>query len=59
MLVPLAVVPINGFHRLGNGLRVMMDAVICLSNAPVNINAIVMVVPKSVMPNERIGILFG
>jgi hypothetical protein len=36
-----------------------MDAVIGLSNVPIQINTIVMVVPKSVVPNERIGILFG
>ena len=36
-----------------------MDAVIGLSNTPIEINAIVMVVPKSVVPNERIGILLG
>jgi hypothetical protein len=46
-------------YRLDNGLRVQMDAVIGLSNVPIEINAVVMVVPKSVMPNERIGILFG
>jgi hypothetical protein len=46
-------------YRLDNGLRVQMDAVIGLSNVPIEINAIVMVVPKSVVPNERIGILFG
>jgi hypothetical protein len=36
-----------------------MDAVIGLSNVPIEINEIVMVVPKSMMPNERTGILFG
>jgi hypothetical protein len=35
-----------------------MDAAIGLSNIPIEINAIVMVVPKSVVSNERIGILF-
>ena len=46
-------------YRLDNGLHLQMDLVIGLSNVPIDINAIVMVVPKSVMPNERIGILFG
>ena len=51
--------PQHDDYRLDNGLRVQMDAVIGLSNTPIEINAIVMVVPKSVVPNERIGILFG
>jgi len=46
-------------YRLDNGLHLQMDLVIGLSNVPIDINAIVMVVPKSVMPNEHIGILFG
>jgi len=36
-----------------------MDAIIALSNSPIKIGAIVLVIPKSVVPNERIGILFG
>ena len=46
-------------YRLNNELRLQMDGVIGLSNFPVAITAIVLVVPKSVMPNEHIGILFG
>ena len=46
-------------YRLDDGLRVQMDAVIGLSNFPVNISAIVLVVPQSVMPNKYTGILFG
>ena len=46
-------------YRLNNGLRLQMDAVIGLSNVPTNIDAIVMVVPRRVMPKEHIGILFG
>jgi hypothetical protein len=46
-------------YRLDDGLHVQMDVVIGLSNFPINISAIVLVVPKSVMPNEYTGILFG
>jgi hypothetical protein len=46
-------------YRLDNGLRVQMDSVIGFSNVPIRITAIILVVPKSVMPDERIGILFG
>jgi hypothetical protein len=46
-------------YRSGNGLRVQMDAVIGFSNGSIKISAIAMVVPKSVVPNERVGILFG
>jgi hypothetical protein len=46
-------------YRLSDGLRVQMDGIIGLSNLPVPITAIVIVVPKTVMPNEHIGILFG
>jgi hypothetical protein len=46
-------------YRSDNGLRVQMDAVIAFSNVPIAISAIVLVVPKSVVPNERVGILFG
>jgi hypothetical protein len=46
-------------YRTSDGLRVQMDGIIGLSNLPVPIAAIVLVVPKSVMPNEHIGILFG
>jgi hypothetical protein len=46
-------------YRSGDGLRLQMDAFIAFSNIPIDINAIVLVVPKSMMPNEHIGILFG
>jgi hypothetical protein len=46
-------------YRLSNGLRLQMDAVIGLSNVPINIDAIVTVVSQSVMPNRYVGILFG
>jgi len=51
--------PINDPYRSADGVRVQMDAAICFSNSSFEINAIVLVIPKSVMPNERIGILFG
>jgi hypothetical protein len=51
--------PIHDPYRSKNGVRVHVDAVIGLSNAPIGITGIVMVVAKSEVPNERIGILFG
>jgi hypothetical protein len=36
-----------------------MDAMIVLSNCTMEMHALVMVVPKSMLPNERVGILFG
>ncbi|KAH0547925.1 hypothetical protein GP486_008334 [Trichoglossum hirsutum] len=46
-------------YRTEDGLRVQMDAVIGFSNAPSMLSAIVLIVPKTVVPNERAGILFG
>ncbi|KAI9766178.1 MAG: uracil DNA glycosylase [Geoglossum simile] len=46
-------------YRTKDGLRVQMDAVIAFSNTPIQITAIVVIVPKSVVPNERVRILFG
>jgi hypothetical protein len=36
-----------------------MDAMIVLSNCTIELHAIVLVVPKSTVPNERVGILLG
>lgn len=46
-------------YRFHDGLRLQMDAIIGLSNVPVKIAAIIMVVSKSVVPNGRVGVLFG
>jgi hypothetical protein len=46
-------------YHLNDGLRLQMDGVIGFSNHPVPITTIVLVVPKNMMPNEHIGILFG
>jgi hypothetical protein len=51
--------PQHDHYRSQDGLHVQMDAVINLSNTSIDISAIVLIVPKSVVPNERIGILFG
>jgi hypothetical protein len=51
--------PSHDIYRVGNGLRLQMEAYIGLSNAAVSITAIVMVVPKSEMPNEFVGIILG
>jgi hypothetical protein len=51
--------PIHDPYRSSGGLRVQLDALVAFSNAPINIPAIVMIVPKSVVPNQRVGILFG
>ncbi|KAI9781656.1 MAG: uracil DNA glycosylase [Geoglossum umbratile] len=46
-------------YRSKDGLRVQMDAAIGFSNTPITLTAIVLIVPKSTVPNERVGILFG
>lgn len=51
--------PVHDRYRVGNGLRLQMDAYIELSNAAVPITAIVAVVPKTQMPNEFVGIILG
>ncbi|TAQ84865.1 hypothetical protein B7494_g6804 [Chlorociboria aeruginascens] len=51
--------PIYDIYRSASGLRLQMDAVISLSNAAVEIHGIVLVVPKTVVPNERVGVIFG
>jgi len=51
--------PMHDPYRSQDGVRVLLDASIGLSNVPIQIEAIVLVVPKRVVPNERIGILFG
>jgi len=33
--------------------------VVAFSNTPVRISAIVLIAPKSVLPNQRVGIIFG
>jgi hypothetical protein len=51
--------PIHDPYRSPNGLRVQLDAVIALSKILVNISAIVLIVPKALVPNQRNGIIFG
>jgi hypothetical protein len=52
--------PIHDPYRLeGAGTKVQMDAMIVLSNCTMEMHAIVLVVPKSMVPNERVGILLG
>ena len=51
--------PIHDPYRSPNCLRVQAESVIALANALVEIPAIVLVVSKSVMPNGRIGVIFG
>jgi hypothetical protein len=51
--------PVQDLYRSGDKLRVQLDAVVALSNAPAKITAIALVVPRSAMPNERIGVIFG
>jgi hypothetical protein len=40
-------------------LSLQIDADIAFTNCPVSIGTIAMVVPKTKMPNQRVGILFG
>jgi hypothetical protein len=51
--------PIHDAYRTRDGLRVQLQAKIEFSNTVIEIDAIVMVVPKQSMPNKLEGILFG
>lgn len=51
--------PIHDAYRDESGIRVQIDGEIGLSNTVLQINCICLVVPSSVMPNERVGILLG
>lgn len=51
--------PIYNPYRNDTGVKVQIDGEICFSNTILRINCICLVVPSSVMPNGRIGILLG
>lgn len=51
--------PIHDPYRSKDALCVQIDAVIGFSNAPIKISAVALVVPKSVVPNGRVGVIFG
>ena len=51
--------PVHDPYRSIGGSRVWLEVSIALTNAPVSISGIAVVVPRSVVPNKRIGILFG
>jgi hypothetical protein len=51
--------PSHDPYRSGDKLRVQLDAVIALSNNPIKITAIALVVPNSVVPNQRVRVIFG
>ena len=46
-------------YRSGYKIRVQLDAFIALSNTPIKITAIALVVPNSIVPNQRVGVIFG
>jgi hypothetical protein len=46
-------------YRSSNGLVLQIDAGIALTNCPVAIEAVAVIVPKANMPNKLVGILFG
>jgi hypothetical protein len=49
----------NDAYRDASGTRVQVSATLGFSNDAVQLEAIFLVVPKTVVPNERVGILFG
>jgi hypothetical protein len=51
--------PIHDLYRSEDGLCLQMECEIALTNSPVSISAVVLVVPKSKMPNTWVGALFG
>ena len=46
-------------YRSSNGLRVQVEADIALTNEILHINTVALVVPRSVIPNTKISVLFG
>lgn len=51
--------PVHDAYRLEDSLSVQLDACIALTNCPVAIEAVALVMPRSRMPNRLLGILFG
>ncbi|PKX96066.1 uncharacterized protein P174DRAFT_450380 [Aspergillus novofumigatus IBT 16806] len=46
-------------YRSSNGLVLQIDAAIALTNCPVTIEAVAVIMPKAKMPNKLVGVLFG
>ena len=51
--------PIHDPYRNETGVKVQIDGELCFSNTILQINCVCLVVPSSVMRNERLGILLG
>lgn len=51
--------PVHDPYRLNDCLSVKLDAGIALTNCPVVIEAVALIMPRSRMPNKLLGILFG
>lgn len=51
--------PENDCYRSADGTRVQMDALVAFSNHVLDISCVCVVVPRSVIPNSRVGILLG
>ena len=51
--------PSHDPYRSGDKTRVQLDVIIAFSNTPIKITTIALVVPKSIVPNQRVGVLFG
>lgn len=51
--------PVHDPYRSPSGSIVQVDTSIALSNCPIVVEAVAIVVPSSQMPNERVGALFG
>lgn len=51
--------PIHDPYRCDSGVRVQVDASISFSNTLLKITCICLVVPRSVVPNRRVGMILG
>ncbi|CAI7618347.1 unnamed protein product [Penicillium viridicatum] len=51
--------PVHDPYRRSDSLSVQVHVSIALSNCPVSIDIVAVVVPKSKLPNQLVGILFG
>lgn len=51
--------PVHDRYRVGDSTCLQISGAVALSNCPITISAVALVVPKSAVPNQRSGILFG
>ncbi|KAL1966110.1 hypothetical protein VTN77DRAFT_4858 [Rasamsonia byssochlamydoides] len=51
--------PLHDRYRSQEGIRLQIEGIIALTNSAISISAVALVVPKAMVPNNRVRILFG